>query len=114
MNKLLLLKRKNSLFNSYSKKILNFLVTLVCIILSIYLFLSILFFHEFSFINHFAARQETVELEKKVINISNENERYISENKRLLDDDFFIESIARKDYLMVKDGEKVYLFKTRN
>ncbi|MCK9330217.1 MAG: septum formation initiator family protein [Candidatus Cloacimonetes bacterium] len=112
MNKMLTFTKKNSQFNLYTKKIFAFLLTISSIVLTLYLFLSIMFFHEFSFINLINERKETFDLDKKVVNINKENDRYIEENKKLKDDPFFIESIARKDYLMVKEGEQVYIFKS--
>lgn len=113
MNKSLFLGRKNTQFYNSGKKVIEFLVSAFCLITIIYLFLSALFIHDFSVINLINARKQTSFLENNVATLTQENERYVQENKRLLNDDFFIESIARREYLMVKEGEKVYIFKSR-
>jgi len=82
-----------------------------CVILCVYYVFNIFFFDNYSLRTY---RQLKKELDQKTISNSNlaaTNQGLEAEIDRLKNDAFYIETIARRDYKMVKKGETVYIFR---
>jgi cell division protein FtsB len=59
---------------------------------------------------YLASKKQLQTLTSSNEKIENTNDLLETENDKLRNDDLHIESIARKDYKMVKEGETVYIF----
>ena len=105
MNKyLLLLKRFKD------KAFLLKCVKYLCIVACIYFLLNIFFFDTYSLSEYKRSQARLKKLEQQNEQLTQTNLQLQSEIHRLKNDPFFIETIARRDYRMVKKGETVYIF----
>jgi len=81
-----------------------------CVIACLLYILNIFFFDSYSLRTYKHLKKE---LDKKTVSnskIAATNTDLEAEINRLKNDAFYIETIARKDYKMVKKGETVYIF----
>ena len=109
-------KLKKSLFFSKSsqknaKRYIISSVKILCIVICVYYFLNILFLDNFSIISYFAKKDNLNKLQASHENISRQNKQLEIEIEKLKKDPNYIESIARKNYTMVKTGELIYIFR---
>ena len=76
----------------------------------IYFLLNIFFFDTYSLSEYKRSQARLKKLEQHNEQLAKTNLQLQSEINRLKNDPFFIETIARRDYRMVKKGETVYIF----
>ena len=86
-----------------------FKVTLIlgCLLL----FLNIMFIDTYSFIAYLSSSDRLKKLTTSNERLMTQNSQLELEIEKLKNDPLHIESIARKNYSMVKQGETVYIFR---
>ena len=84
---------------------------LACILICLYFFLNILFFDTYSFIVFFTSNNRLKKLTVSNERIISQNNQLEMEIEKLKNDQLYIESIARKHFTMVREGETVYVFR---
>ena len=58
-------------------------------------------------------RRQLVEVEEKLKEVQMENERLVSEKDKLMDPDY-VQSYARGNYMLTKDGEQIFYLPESN
>ena len=97
------------LFQKNKSKIIRY----ACLGLFCYIVLNIFFFHNYSIRVFFKSKSDYEKLIVSHEQIKETNLKLENEIEKLKNDPFYIESIARRDYKMVKKGEIVYNFKRK-
>lgn len=87
------------------------IVKIVSIVICIYFILNILFLDTYSLAVYFKTKVQLQDAQKSFDKIVTDNNQLEITIDRLKNDPFYIESIARRDYRMVKTGETVYIFR---
>ena len=87
------------------------LFKIVCILLSVYFILNILFLDNYSLLNYVRVKNRYDQMKASHEKIIQTNKELETEIEKLSSDPFYIETIARRDYRMVKKGESVYIFR---
>ena len=89
------------------------ILKILCIILCVYFVLDTLFLDTYSLTVYFQQKNELNRLRNINENLVADNKLLQEEIEKLKNDPLHIESLARKNYSMVKKGETVYVFKER-
>jgi len=100
----------DSLLKMNVKEWIKFAIKVVCVIICLFFILNIFFLDAYSLKTY---KQVKKDLNKKTTSnakISATITELEKDIDRLKNDPFYIESIARRDYKMVKKGEIVYIF----
>ena len=82
----------------------------IVIIICLYYLLNIFFFDTYSLSEYKKSQARLTQLENLNEQLTQTNQQLQTEIHRLKNDQFYIETIARRDYRMVKKGETVYIF----
>ena len=86
-------------------------IKILALVLCVYFFLNILFFDTYSLLSFTTQKKELNKLVEANEKIVKQNQELEEEIDKLKNDSFYIESIARRYYSMVKKGETVYIFR---
>jgi len=98
--------------SKYTRWVLINIVNICCIIICFILLLKILFLDTYSVSVYYQQKNELKKLAVRSEKLQDENKALEIEIDKLKNDPVYIESLARRNYSMVKKGEEVYLFKT--
>ena len=89
------------------------IVKVSCVVLCVYFVLNILFLDTYSLTVYYQQKNELKRLNHINENLVKENKQLETEIDQLKNDPLHIESLARRNYSMVKKGETVYVFKEK-
>jgi len=81
------------------------------IVLCVYFLLNIFFLDTFSVASYFSQKKELSRLTVSNRNIAEQNRQLEHEIDLLRNDPFYIESVARRNFSMVKEGETIFIFR---
>ena len=95
------------------KPFIRRIVKILCVTLCVYYVLNILFIDTYSLSVYFQQKNELNRLRNLNENLVTDNKQLAEEIEKLKNDPHYIESLARRNYSMVKKGETVYVFKER-
>jgi len=93
------------------KKYFRLSIKIVCILLCVFFFLNIMFIDTYSIATYFFQRNRLDRMKTSNERIAEHNRLLEAEIERLRHDSSYIESLARRNYTMVKPGETVFIFK---
>jgi len=97
--------------NADLKKHLKLSVKIVSILLCVYFFLNIMFIDTYSIATYFFQKNRLERMKTSNDRIIDHNKQLEIEIEKLRHDSSYIESLARRNYTMVKPGETVFIFK---
>jgi len=100
-------KLKSKDFNKY----LTILVRVVSIVFCVYFFLNIVFIDTYSAMSYLSQKNNLNRTKASNDRIAEQNRQLEIEIERLRTDPLYIESIARRNFTMVKEGETVFIFR---
>ena len=95
------------------KSIIRASIKVLCVTLCVYYVFNILFLDTYSLSVYFQQKNELNRLRNANDNLVLDNKQLQEEIEKLKNDPHYIESLARRNYSMVKKGETVYVFKER-
>ena len=103
----MLTKSQIEKLKSYAAPAVKILLFFLCV----YFILNILFFDNFSLYAFKKSKNRLNELKVANRDLDKKNKALEAEIDKLKNDPNYIESIARKNYTMVKKGELIYIFR---
>ena len=100
-------KSKKEELNKY----LVILMRVASVVLCVYFFLNIFFLDTFSVASYVSQKNRLSRITVSNENITRQNRQLEYEIELLRNDSSYIESIARRNFTMVKEGETVFIFR---
>ena len=97
--------------NSDYKKYIIRTIRVVSLLLCMYLFLNILFFDTYSIAAYLSQKNRLERMKTSNAKLIEHNSQLEIEIEKLRNDSNYIESIARRNFTMVKPGETIFIFR---